>query len=152
VCLCGERNKKASWENENTFRPLFSNEQDRSFVFSAFFLGCQHTFPTRISFGTNIDTDAAQARGRVHNVQSIFLVIFDGKGRDTEIAIFLNASQKLSSRSNGSLLVATTFATPHAETKGAFHRQEFGSGVVLRDSHNEPGISMKSKTHTPCEQ
>ena len=84
----------------------------------------------------------------MHNVESFFLVILDGKGRDTEIAIFLDTTQGLSSRSNGGFLVAAALAASRGETKGTFDRQEFGLGVVFLDGHGESSIVALWKTGT----
>ena len=72
-------------------------------------------------------------------------MVRNGKGRDAKVTVFLDGSNILATRSDGCLLVTTTFAATGRAGKGTFDTQEFRFRVVLLDRHGE-SVSFRETT------
>jgi hypothetical protein len=109
------------------------------------------TATTGIAFGTGIEATAAEAGGRVDNELGRIRMIAEGKGRDADVAIFLNGTQvRATALDKGFLPAAATLAAAHGATIGAFDRQDFRFCIELLDFHDK-AVSIKSEIKSVSE-
>jgi hypothetical protein len=85
----------------------------------------------RIAFGAAIYAAAATARGWMKNVDCFILVVEHLEGRDTEIAVFFERTQFLSSGRDGELLITAALAACRGALERPVDGQEFCVRVQL---------------------
>jgi hypothetical protein len=104
-----------------------------------------------IAFGTGIEATAAEAGGRVDNELGRIRMIAEGKGRDADVAVFLNGTQvRAAALDKGFLPAAATLAAASGATIGTFDRQEFRFCIDLLDFHDK-AVSINSEIKSVSE-
>ena len=105
---------------------------------------------TGIALGTTIDANPTTAGGWIDDVQACLVAVGNRKGGDAPVAVFLDGSQRLSSRREGSRLVAAALARTSGTLARTINRQNLSFRVVFFDDHGVPvrmmGVSEESCT------
>jgi hypothetical protein len=91
----------------------------------------------RVTFGANIHADSSHAGRRVNEIKFLTTRSEHRKGRDAVVAVLLDASEFLSTRSDRHFLVAAALATSCRATGRAIDREELSVGTKLLYAHLE---------------
>jgi hypothetical protein len=91
----------------------------------------------RVALGAALHAHSSAARGRVNEIDFLTTRIENRKGRDAVVAVLLDCSECLSTRSDRDFLVAAALATSHTATGRAIDREELSVRTEFLHAHLE---------------